>query len=167
MNLKLKHVLPMLLGGVLGAAVGWWVSFLVKPGLVPDLEKAFGLQDAGLVVGGMVGVFVAPLVIIARAARDPQAEKPYHFIQLKGTGSTLIGHADPRPDGSYVAMEWFTILWIPFLPLCRHRVIENQDVSFIFHHEYRILEMLPPRPIEYGVTALAVLLILGLLLLWL
>jgi hypothetical protein len=59
MNLKGKHFAIVLLGGLIGAGLGWVVSFALRPGLLPSIEDAVGLQGAGLVFGGIAGMAAA------------------------------------------------------------------------------------------------------------
>jgi hypothetical protein len=51
--------------------------------------------------------------------------------RLNGIGTTYYGRSDVRPDGSYVATEWFVILLLPIYPLSTYRLWEGKtDSSF-------------------------------------
>lgn len=41
---------------------------------------------------------------------------------LNGIGTKLYGKTEMDPDGSYVATEWFVILYLPIFPLGSYRV---------------------------------------------
>ena len=41
---------------------------------------------------------------------------------INGFGSAYYGRNEEWPDGSYITTEWFTIAWIPILPLGSYRV---------------------------------------------
>jgi hypothetical protein len=165
MNLNMKNAAVILFGGIVFAGLGWVVSFAFHPGLLPDIEDVVGLQGAGLIFGGIAGMGLTVVAIVARAAREPGAESARNFSRINGTGSTLIGRTDRRDDGSYVATEWFTILWIPIFPVCRYRLIESPGGSFVCR-QYQVLEKLPPRGADairvYLSTAAVLLTIAGL-----
>ena len=79
MNLNAKQLGTILLGGVICAGLGWVISFAVKPGLLPEIEDVVGLRGAGLIFGGIVGMGLTVIAIVARAARDPNAESARNF----------------------------------------------------------------------------------------
>ena len=165
MNLKARHLPLILLGGLVGSVVGLLASFLFKPGMFPPLDKSVGLHVAGRLLGGIAGLGVAVLITIVKAARDPRAGPVGYFIQLKGWGSQLFGRSDVRDDGSYVATEWFTIVWIPIFPICRYRVIKDEAAVNPFnpiHQEYTILEKMP-LPAATAVIGYAIMTLLSLL----
>jgi len=166
MNLKARHLLIILLGGITGAGLGWMASFVFKAGVLPDIEDVLGLQGAGLVFGAIAGMAFAVIAIVARAARDPNAGPARNWTQINGMGSAFIGRSGQREDGSYVTTEWFTILWIPIFPVCRYRLLEHQDARRLFHREYTILDKFPPRGADaarvYGFAVIALLLLIGL-----
>ena len=154
MDLKARHLPLILLGGIVGASVGWLASFLFKAGTFPPLERAGSLHEAARILGGIAGVAIAVLITIARAARDPHAKPASYLIELHGWGSRLFGHSDIRPDGSYVATEWFTIAWIPVFPVCRYRVIKNEEAVNPLnpiHQEYTILEKMQLSVVTAGI----------------
>ena len=154
MDLKARHLPLILLGGIVGASVGWLVSFLFKEGAFPPLDGSVGLHEAGRLLGAIGGVAIAVLITIARAARDLHAKPASYIIGLHGWGSMLLGHSDMRPDGSYVATEWFTIVWIPIFPVCRYRVIKNEEAVNPLdpiHREYTILEKMPLSVVTAGI----------------
>lgn len=53
---------------------------------------------------------------------------PFAF---NGIGGKYYGHRDRWPDGSYIATEWFVILWIPIFPIRSYRLKEG-DTKLIF-----------------------------------
>jgi hypothetical protein len=158
MNLEWKHFPLVMLGGTIGAGLGWLVSFLFRPGVLPDFEPALDSHGTGAVIGGIAGLGFAVVAIVVKAGRDPNIGPASYFVQFKGMGSTLIGHSDAREDGSYVATEWFTILWIPLFPICQYRVTPHEEASTPFSTPYTIHEKLPVRFRDaarvYGITVL-------------
>ena len=160
MNLEWKHFPLIVLGGVVGSGLGWFVSFLF-----PQIDSSVGLHGAGAVFGGIAGMGFAVVAIVAGAARDPNVGPAQYFMRINGMGSTLIGHSEPRDDGSYVTTEWFTLLWIPIFPVCRYRVTKHEEASTPFSTPYTIHEKLPVRPNDaarvYGITVLVLLGVIG------
>lgn len=53
---------------------------------------------------------------------------PFSF---NGIGTTWYGSALEKPDGSYVVTEWFTILWVPIIPLGSKRVWPTQGNNYL------------------------------------
>jgi hypothetical protein len=157
MNLEWKHFPLLVLGGAIGCGLGWLLSFCFKSNLLPD-GAPFGTHGAVAIFGAIAGSAVAVVTIVVRAARDPNAGPARNFTRINGMGSTLIGHSDPRGDGSYVATEWFTLVWIPIFPVCRYRVTNHIELGTPFWELYTIHEKMPPRFIDaarvYGVTLL-------------
>ena len=43
---------------------------------------------------------------------------------FNGIGTMFYGCSDLRPDGSYVATEWFAIVYLPVIPLRSVRILE-------------------------------------------
>ena len=43
---------------------------------------------------------------------------------INGTGTMWYGRAKPDDDGSIVATEWVTFLWLPLIPLASKRIKE-------------------------------------------
>ncbi len=43
---------------------------------------------------------------------------------FNGIGTMFYGCSDVRPDGSYVATEWFAIVYLPVVPLRSLRILE-------------------------------------------
>lgn len=166
MNLEAKHFPLILMGGVIGAVLGWLASFVFKTGILPEIENVVGLRGAGLIFGGIAGMAFAVIATVVRAARDPNAEPARNFTQINGMGSALIGHSESNDDGSYITTEWFTILWIPIFPVCRYRLIKHKESSNLLHREYTIIEKLPPQSTDtvkvYGFTVAILLVIIGL-----
>jgi hypothetical protein len=164
MNLEWKHLPLILLGGAIGSGLGWLAAFMFKPGILPA-GSPIGLHGAGAMFGAIAGVGFAVVAIVARAARDPSVGPARYFMRINGMGSTLIGHSEPRDDGSYVTTEWFTILWIPVFPVCRYRVTRHEEASTPFSTPFTIHEKLPVRlnyaARVYGITVLILLGIIG------
>jgi hypothetical protein len=161
MNLRWRHLPLIFIGGAIGSTLGWLVSLLFRPGLFPGIDSSLGLPAAGILFGGIAGAGLSVIRIVFRAARDPRSSPPAYFIRLHGMGSTLIGHADPHPDGSYVATEWFTMYYVPILPVCRYRVTKDEARSTPFSASYAIHEKFPvcwkdAAPV-YGILLLALL----------
>jgi hypothetical protein len=50
---------------------------------------------------------------------------------FNGIGTTWHGSALKKPDGSYVVTEWFTILWVPIIPLGSKRVWPQCDTYLV------------------------------------
>src|SRR5262245_32537732 len=121
MNLEWKHFPLIVLGVGVGAGVGWLASFMFKPGLFPVLDSSIGLSWAVPMFGGIAGLGYFTFTIIVRAGLNPNVGPARYFMRINGMGSTLIGHSEPRDDGSYVTTEWFTLVWIPIFPVCRYR----------------------------------------------
>jgi len=48
---------------------------------------------------------------------------------FNGIGTMYYGNREQGPDGSYITTEWFTIFWIPLVPISSYRVLENEDDS--------------------------------------
>ncbi len=153
MNLRAADLLSILLGGIAGAAVGWLVSFLLKPGTFPETENVIGLRGVGLAYGAAAGMAVAVLTRLFRSVRDPAAEPSRNFSRINGIGSTLLGRSDVADDDSYSTTEWFTVLYVPIFPVCRYRVTEVARNTCTIHAKS------PPRGRDvakvYGLTALA------------
>jgi hypothetical protein len=139
MNLRIGH-LPVLLGGALtGSALGYLLCVAAR-GFFPDVKD---LPALGLVFGSLAGLFIVVFAIIVAASRDRDADVPAQFTSVNGIGSTLYGKSDPRDDGSYVTTEWFTVFFVPILPVCSYRVIRIDRT--ILAAQYRILGKSPPR----------------------
>ncbi len=75
---------------------------------------------------------------------------------INGCGARLYGRWDPDPDNeSYTTIRYFTLLFVPILPLGRYRVIEESDGY------YRFLGKLPSGSFErWHVGIVAILLLL-------
>jgi hypothetical protein len=48
---------------------------------------------------------------------------------LYGIGTALYGHADTRPDGSYVTTKWYTFFMLPILPIASFRMYGSKAAS--------------------------------------
>jgi hypothetical protein len=139
MNLKIGH-LPVLFGGALaGSALGYLLCIAARS-LFLHIED---LPNLGLVFGSLVGMSIVVFAIIVAASRNRDAEVPEQFTSINGIGSTLYGRSDLHDDGSYVATEWFTFIFVPILPICSYRVIKTR--ATIIGSDYQILEKFPPR----------------------
>ncbi|MCC6822250.1 MAG: hypothetical protein IT579_16085 [Verrucomicrobia subdivision 3 bacterium] len=142
MNLQWKHLPLILLGGLVGAGLGWLGSFLFGLGGPNGLASLLGLHAVGMLFGSIGGLGFAVVTIVTRAARNPKVGPARYFMQINGTGSMLLGEAERRVDGSYVTTEWFTILFFPVFPVCRYRVTRHPGAT-PFHTLYTIHEKLP------------------------
>jgi len=61
---------------------------------------------------------------------DPK--KPLTLGRVYGIGFTLLGKKDEdKFSGSYIKSYWFTILWIPVLPLKEYRVLPTSRNTYI------------------------------------
>jgi len=165
MDLKARHVPAILLGGVVGAGVGWGIVSALKAVGLADVDALAGFHSTGPIFGAVGGVGVAVIAVLVRAVRDPNVPPPSNFTQINGMGSVLIGRSDKRDDGSYVTTEWFTVLWLPVFPVCRYRLTEREEASGVFYREYDITEKHPPRLADavrvYGIEVVAIGLIAG------
>jgi hypothetical protein len=142
MNLRLSHLPIILASMACGAGVGWLLTFMIKPGTFPEFEKAVGLKISGLMCGAVAGAAVIVLRLISQAAHDPAAEASRNFTIIHGIGSTLIRNSKRTPQGSYIATEWFVVLWIPIFPVCRYRVTSPSRGVYEIHAKY------PPQAAE-------------------
>ena len=88
MNLEPKHVPVIFVAGLVGAGLGWVASFLLKPGLIPEMEGVVGLRGVGLIFGGVAAIGFAVIAIIVKATRDPNAgpARNFHTNQWNGIG---------------------------------------------------------------------------------
>lgn len=48
---------------------------------------------------------------------------------INGTGTTFRGKRDFLSDGTYITTEWFTIFFLPIIPLRSLRVRENPNIA--------------------------------------
>lgn len=66
------------------------------------------------------------------------------MFTFNGVGTTLYGHRNPQPDGSYIATKWLVVLYIPFIPLASYRVWRGETSFRVLgtNTDYR-LEPLP------------------------
>jgi hypothetical protein len=133
MNLRPAHILSILMGMLIGASIGYFVTFFLKPGTFPEIEKTTGLRGAGVLAGSIAGAAACVLTLLFRAARSPDEEPSRNFTSINGIGSTLIGKNDVRPDGSYLTTEWFIVLFVPIFPVCRYRVSPRGRQSYAIH----------------------------------
>jgi len=51
---------------------------------------------------------------------------------FNGIGTMYYGHADPLPDGTYTATEWFVIFWVPIFPIGSYRLLCMDEKPAIF-----------------------------------
>lgn len=71
------------------------------------------------------------------------------LFMINGCGFTLYGSTNPDPaTGSHVATYYFTFVFLPILPICRYRVIQNGN-------SYRFLSKVPLRPFDKWHLAIA------------
>ena len=70
---------------------------------------------------------------------------------FQGIGTTFLGKREFRSDGSYVTTEWVVFLYIPLLPICSKRVIEEGSTEntgwfpFLSYKDtYRVLSRTRP-----------------------
>ncbi|MCC6822254.1 MAG: hypothetical protein IT579_16105 [Verrucomicrobia subdivision 3 bacterium] len=161
MNLEWKHVPLIFLSGLVGAGLGWLVSFLFDLRVPPDLESVVGVYGLGGFIGSLVGLAITVGLTVVRAARDQKVGPARIFMNFHGMGSIFLGRAELRADGSYVTIEWFTLFYIPVFPVCRYRVTEHAEFSTPCSTPYTIHEKLPVRLPDaaygYGITSLILL----------
>jgi hypothetical protein len=68
---------------------------------------------------------------------------------FNGIGTKIYGKAQRRADGSYVATEWFTLIYFPIIPLRCMRIREVSTTGFnvivVAHQKftYQILGSVP------------------------
>jgi hypothetical protein len=68
---------------------------------------------------------------------------------FNGIGTKIYGKAQKRPDGSYVATNWFTFIYFPIIPLHCMRIRAVGTTGFnaivVAHQKftYQILESVP------------------------
>lgn len=158
MNLQWKHLPLILLGGLVGAGLGWLGSFLFGLGGPTELASLLGLHAVGMLFGSIGGLGFAVVTIVTRAARNPKVGPARYFMHINGTGSMLLDEDERRADGSHVTTEWFTVFFFPMFPVCRYRVTRHPGTSTPFHTLYSIHEKLPVRRQDakrgYGIGAL-------------
>jgi hypothetical protein len=62
---------------------------------------------------------------------------PY-MLRVNGCGTTLLGKKDISPaDASYTSTRWFTLFWIPLVPLGTYKVIDEPK-TFLSGTTYRL-----------------------------
>jgi hypothetical protein len=92
-----------------------------------------------------------PLLVEAarRAFETPRpVDRAPALFTLNGCGVTLYGHRDDRPDGSYVATYFITLLFVPLVPLGAYRVVSDGGTGYYF------LGKVPLGPMARGWRAL-------------
>ncbi len=52
---------------------------------------------------------------------------PAVAYSMNGVGTTLYGHADEWPDGTFVKTKWVIFLFLPLLPVASYRVARVED----------------------------------------
>lgn len=66
-------------------------------------------------------------------ALSPDDPGGHTLARINGCGTCLYGRSDVDPaTQSYVATKWFTLLFIPVLPLGRYRVIQTDVRRYAF-----------------------------------
>ena len=55
------------------------------------------------------------------------------FCRYNGTGTTVIGRTDFRPNGSHITTAWFTFLLIPVVPIQSLRITSLDSKSLRIH----------------------------------
>jgi hypothetical protein len=143
MNLQFKHFPFILLGAAMGSVIGWIISYWIKPGIMPEMERAVGVQALWSIWGGVAGLACTAIRLLSRSIKDPHAELPKTWTQINGIGSGLFGKTEEHEDGSYIATEWFTVLWIPVFPICRYRV--TKQGGSLFNRYYKVHAKYPFR----------------------
>src|SRR5712675_81918 len=64
-------------------------------------------------------------------AKEPKDENS--LVRVNGCGVALIGKWDVRLDETYATTAWFTLLWIPVIPLRSFRVWSSRSGGFLFY----------------------------------
>jgi len=117
--------------------------------LAPDSVIAIGIKD------GLTQVREAKQKLRIFADLKPISGAPWLFT-LNGIGFTLYGHSDfDAETQSFIAIYYFTVLFIPIFPIARYRVINEKGNS------YRFLGKLPLRSFDRLHLGLAVIAIIG------
>lgn len=59
--------------------------------------------------------------------------------RINGIGTMFLGISPPAPDGSCTATVWFTLFFLPLIPLRRERIrfVEQQGSGFSYQHVRR------------------------------
>jgi|GEM_PF-1567407 len=68
------------------------------------------------------------------------------FTNFNGIGMVNYGESDPRSDGSYVTIEWFSLLFFPVWPVRRIRVkqrLEQDLFTKTMRKGYKVIEEMP------------------------
>ncbi len=61
------------------------------------------------------------------------------MFTLNGTGTTIYGKRDVSPeDGSYIVTKWFTLLYLPIIPLGSYRTTKVKKNFFAGFPEYQM-----------------------------
>ncbi len=71
------------------------------------------------------GLFVERSHVLELGERDD--DTPAVTYSMNGVGTTLYGHADEWPDGTFVKTKWVIFLFLPVLPLASYRVARVAD----------------------------------------
>jgi hypothetical protein len=66
-------------------------------------------------------------------------------FSISGCGTNFYGWSGVRRDGSYIATEWITALYLPIIPLRSFRVRRGRGINLVVFssRSYQIIEKLP------------------------
>ena len=70
---------------------------------------------------------------------------------FNGIGTKIYGKAQRRTDGSYVATNWFTLIYFPIIPLSSMRIREVSTTGFnaiVVAHQKFTYQILGPVPMK-------------------
>lgn len=71
------------------------------------------------------GVFAERNHVLELNEKDD--DTPAVTYSMNGVGTTLYGHADEWPDGTFVKTKWVIFLFLPLLPVASYRVAPVAD----------------------------------------
>jgi hypothetical protein len=122
-NLRVAHLLPLTRGGLIGAGIGWLISLPVPNDTIPSIEGVVPLYAFGLLMGFLAGAGVTIVILVVEDSARSNTPLEVAPTSINGMGSMFYGKSDVRQDGSYLTTEWFTILYLPVVPLRSFRVL--------------------------------------------
>jgi hypothetical protein len=72
------------------------------------------------------------------AQDQKQQQTVTKFYRFNGVGTAVLGKRDFRPDGTYLTTAWFTILWVPIVPIESYRILPQKSFSFIIQEVFSV-----------------------------
>src|ERR1035437_7674128 len=54
------------------------------------------------------------------------------MFSLNGFGTALYGKSEVKSDDSYIATEWFVLLFLPIFPIASYRVLRGNTSGNVF-----------------------------------